>query len=365
MTTYTAAVIGCGRMGGFIDNETAGSSIVTLPFSFAAGFATCDQTRLIAGSDLRSDVLSAFGKRYDLDEKSLYADYRELIDRERPDIVGVATMPEHRAEIMVYAAEHGVKAIYAEKTMAASMAEADAVVQAVESNGVAFNMGTGFRWHPGFDTMKGLIDSGELGALRDMVLLYRNGINQHGIHALDLAMYLNNDVRAVSVQASLVDPSDAPDGDMMIKDPDARGIVEFENGVAAHLLIAPSDDEQSIYCERGYLGAFGARQHWEMRRLMPGGHKGRGAITPEPFPDFEPASSTLMIIEDLVQALDSGGPTRGGVQVARAGDELTFAFVESHLRGGVKVKFPLEGSCLRLDRSPEPRPVLLEPRKDS
>ena len=362
MTTYTAAVIGCGRMGGFIDNESVGSSIVTLPFSFATGFEACDQTRLVAGCDLRPDVLSEFGKRYGLEEKNLYADYQELIDRERPDIIGVATMPEHRAEIMIYGAEHGVRAIYAEKTMAASMAEANAVVEAVEHNGVAFNMGTGFRWHPGFDTIKGLIDSGEMGSLRDMVLLYRNGINQHGIHALDLAMYLNNDVPAVSVQASLVDPADAPVGDVMAKDPDARGIVEFENGVAAHLLIAPSGDEQSIYCEKGYLGAFGARQHWVLRRLGPGGHRGRGELNPEPFPEFELASSTLMIIEDLVQALDTGGPTRGGVRVARAGDELTFAFVESHLRGGARVALPLKGSRLRLDRKPEPKPVLLEPR---
>jgi len=365
LTNYTAAVIGCGRMGAFIDNETVGSSIVTLPFSFAAGFAACDRTRLVAGSDLRSEVLSAFGKRYAIEGSRLYTNYRELIDCERPDILGVATMPEHRAEIMVYAAEHGVKAIYAEKTMAASMAEADDVVEAVESNGVAFNMGTGFRWHPGFDKMKGLIDSGEVGALRDMVLLYRNGINQHGIHALDLAMYLNNDVPVVAVQASLVDPSDAPVGDVITKDPDARGIVEFENGVTAHLLIAPSEDEQSVYCEKGYLGAFGARQHWVMRLLRPGGHRGQGATTPEPFPDFEPASSTLMIIEDLVQALDSGGQTRGGVQVARAGDELTFAFVESHLRGGARVNLPLEGSRLRLNRNPEPRPVLFEPRGES
>jgi predicted dehydrogenase len=361
MTTYTAAVIGCGRMGGFIDNEGAGSSIVTLPFSFATGFQACEQTRLVAGSDLRSDVLSEFGKQYDLDSEHLYADYRELIDRERPDIVGVATMPEHRAEIMIYAAEHGVRAIYAEKTMAASMAEADAVVEAVERNGVAFNMGTGFRWHPGFDTMKAIIDSGEIGALRDMVLLYSSGINQHGIHALDLAMYLNNDLPAVSVQASLVDPADAPVGDLMVKDPDARGIVVFENGVTAHLMIAPSGDEQSLYCEGGYLGALGTRQHWVMRRLRPGGHRGRGELTPEPFPEFQPASSTLMIIEDLVQALDTGGPTRGGVRVARAGDELTFAFVESHLRGGARVSLPLEGSRLKLDRKPEPRQVTLAP----
>lgn len=365
MNTYSSAVIGCGRMGGFIDNETVGSRIVTLPFSFASGFVACDRTQLVAGCDIRQGVLAEFGKRYSLGHQQLYEDYRDLIDNECPEILGVATMPEHRAEIMIYAAEHGVKAIYAEKTMVASMAQADDVVEAVERNGVVFNMGTGFRWHPGFDTIKKLIDSGDLGNLRDMVMFYSNGINQHGIHALDLAMYLNNDVPAVSVQATLIDPEDGPIDGVMVKDPDVRGIVEFENGVTAHLLVAAFGDEQSIYCESGYLGAFGQRQHWILRRFMPGSGKckGKGDLIPEQFPYFKEASSTLMIIDDLVQALDTGEPTRGGVRVARAGDELTFAFVESHMIGGKRVSLPLEGNRLKLDRNPAPKDILLEPKK--
>ena len=43
-----------------------------------------------------------------------------MIDVERPDIVSIATQPEGRAEITVHAAEHGARAIYAEKAMAAS-----------------------------------------------------------------------------------------------------------------------------------------------------------------------------------------------------------------------------------------------------
>ena len=62
-----------------------------------------------------------------------YTDYREMLEKEQPDIVSVATQPEHRAEIVIYAAEHGVKAIYAEKAMAASMDEAAAMVAAVRT----------------------------------------------------------------------------------------------------------------------------------------------------------------------------------------------------------------------------------------
>ena len=38
-----------------------------------------------------------------------------MLERERPDIVSVATQPEQRAAIVIHACEHGARAIYAEK----------------------------------------------------------------------------------------------------------------------------------------------------------------------------------------------------------------------------------------------------------
>ena len=35
--------------------------------------------------------------------------YQAMLAAERPDIVSVATQPEHRAAIVIWAAEHGVK----------------------------------------------------------------------------------------------------------------------------------------------------------------------------------------------------------------------------------------------------------------
>ena len=46
-----------------------------------------------------------------------------------------------RAEIVVFSAAHGGRAIYAEKAMAASLDEADVMVAACEEHGVSFNMG--------------------------------------------------------------------------------------------------------------------------------------------------------------------------------------------------------------------------------
>ena len=74
--------------------------------------------------------LEVFGQRYGVGKDHLYTDYKELIAKEQPDILSIATQPEQRAEIAIYAAEHGVKALYCEKALCASLPEADAMVEA-------------------------------------------------------------------------------------------------------------------------------------------------------------------------------------------------------------------------------------------
>ena len=245
MQTYRAAVIGCSRMGAFIDNEGVAhlASEITdylahnFPRSHAASFFANERTDLIACSDLRTEVMAEFGQRYNVPAERQYTDYRELLEREQPDIVSVATQPEQRAEVVIYAAEHGVKAIYAEKAMAASMDEADAMVEAVERNGVAFNLGTNRRWDTGFDKMKEIIDSGELGALRTLIIYGNGSLFNTASHNFDLILRLNSDAPASWVSAHLPDGDSIIDGDIVREDPSGQGMIQFSNGVTAH---APS-----------------------------------------------------------------------------------------------------------------------------
>ena len=89
----------------------------------SAAYEACERVELVAGCDLRPDVLAEWGERYNVPPERLYADYKEMIEKERPDIVSVVTQPEHRAEILIYAAEHGARALFPEKAFAASFAE--------------------------------------------------------------------------------------------------------------------------------------------------------------------------------------------------------------------------------------------------
>lgn len=355
MKTYRAAVIGCSRMGGFIDNEVVGSPGHVPPYSHGAGYYACARTDLVACSDLRTDVMAEFGKRYDVPKERQYTDYRQLIDKEQPDIVSVATQPEHRAAIVIYAAEHGAKAIYAEKAFAASMAEADAMVAAVERSNVALNMGTNRRWHPGFDRMKEVIDSGELGALRTLIAYGTGNLFNTASHNFDLIQKLNSDHPAAWVQAHLPHGDEVIEGEILKEDPVGHGIIQFANGVTGYALNTPRGIEYEAICERGAITAFNNGVEWQLRRRVPVDPRGRTGFAIDAFPAFEHASTTLRLIEDLVHALDTGQPPRGGVRVARANTELIFAFVESHRRGGARVQLPLQDSRLRLQRERAPR----------
>ena len=333
MKTYRAAVIGCSRMGGFIDNEVVGYAKIRLPYSHAAGYYACQRTDLVACADLRTDVMARFGEQYDIPPEGQYTDYREMIAREQLDIVSVATQPEPRAEIVIYAAEHGVKAIYAEKAMAASMAEAEAIMETVERNKVAFNLGTNRRWHPGYDKMKALIDGGELGALKSLII-YNNGtLFNTASHMFDLILRLNNDLPVSWVQANLPG-SPVIEGNLVREDPRGEGFFQFENGVTAHAMLTPLGVEFQAICENGTLTALDDGLEWQLRRRTAIEPAGRTAFVIDKFPTVEQASSTLRLIEDLVHALDTGEPPRGGVRAARASTELIFAFIESHQRGG-------------------------------
>ena len=354
MKTYRAAVIGCSRMGAFIDNEVTDYQAIKLPYSHAAGFYAEERTNLVACADLRTDVMEAFGKRYDVPVCRQYTDYRQMIDKEAPDIVSVATQPEQRAEIVIYAAEHGVKAIYAEKAMAASMDEADAMVEAVERNGAFFNLGTNRRWHTGFDKMKEIIDSGELGELRTLIIYSNGTLFNTASHNFDLVLRLNSDQPASWASAYLPNTDELIDGDVRREDPVGQGVIQFENGVTAHALLSPRSSEWEAICTKGSTTCWNNGWKWEVRRQtdIPGW---RRCLAPDTFPEFERESSTGNLVKDLVHALDTGEPTRGGVRVAHASTELIFAFIESHRRDGARVRLPLRGSKVRLQRDRAPR----------
>ena len=356
--TYRAVLIGCSRMGAFIDHEIGDREYILRPYSHAASYRACERTQLVACSDLRPDVMAEVGRQYGISPEKQYLDYRRMIDAERPDIVSIATQPEGRAEIAVHAAEHGARAIYCEKAMAASLAEAQAMVDACERHGVVFNLGTQRRWHPGFRTMRDVIGGGRLGALLS-VIIQETAVFDGASHYFDNLLFLNGDRRASWVQMQLRDGDWTLEGDRLTGDPAAHGGIGFENGVVAYSVPSAQDVAFEARCADGTVRCTQQHGYSMRRRVQPG--TPRSPFADVPFPEWQPVSANLRLVQDLVRSLDTGESPAGGVRVAYAATELTFAAIESHLRGGARVDLPLTGSTVRLHRDRAPRQPRFQP----
>ena len=122
--TYRAAVIGLGRMGSTFDDERTQGGVCYLPYCHTPAYVASPLTELVAGADPHDEQRAIYAERWGV-TGHVYADHRELLDKEKPDIVSVCTSSRVRPQIVEDIARSGARAIWAEKPIAVTLAEAD------------------------------------------------------------------------------------------------------------------------------------------------------------------------------------------------------------------------------------------------
>jgi predicted dehydrogenase len=337
-TTYTAALIGCGRMGATIDDEVRDhpNSYLWLPYSHAAGYMAVDRTNLIAVSDVDGEKVERIKQRYNV--PAGYTDYREMIARERPDIVSIATRPATHAELTVFAAEHGVRGIYCEKPLCCSMVEADAMVAACERHGVRFNYGTQRRYMPLYRKIREMAHSGNLGNLECIIGHCGVGSAQWGhTHTTDMLLYLAGDAEVEWAQGSIIARDEDWEGDRLNADPGIpNAYFRFANGLHAYM-VAGGGYEFEVSGNRGKIRTLNNGDLAQWRQMTDPWR----LLKETPFPDVPRASGTVNAILDIVEALDAGRDTEGNIRIARRSQEMIFGIIASHRQGGARVPLPL------------------------
>jgi predicted dehydrogenase len=341
-----AAIVGCGRMGGTIDDEVQNTPIV-LPYSHAATYAAVEGVALTALADTDGEKLARFGARWGVPAAHRYLDYRELIERDCPDLLSITTPATSHAEIAVYAAEHGVRGIWCEKAMACSLAECDAIVAAVEDNGVWFNLGTTRRWHPAVIRLCALLAGGELGRVGAVVSYGGGSLLHSGSHACDLLLRLAGDPQPEWVQGT-VEAGEWWDGrgSHVPRDLAGSGQCRLDNGVMVHYLSGGPGGEFEVLATEGIARIRNNGADWELWRRGPRAGSAWPAFQPAAFPAFPRVSRSVNLLSDLRDAVLTGGPTLGNARVARAGTELALGIVESHRQGGARVPCPVPNRAL-------------------
>ncbi|TKT77403.1 Gfo/Idh/MocA family oxidoreductase [Aquamicrobium sp. LC103] len=89
----------------------------------------------------------------------------ELFKRDDVDAIVMALPPQFHAEMAIRAVESG-KDVLVEKPIALTVADAERSVEAARRNKRIFMVGHVLRFHPAFEQLKQLIDSGELGQVK-------------------------------------------------------------------------------------------------------------------------------------------------------------------------------------------------------
>ncbi|MEP6566412.1 MAG: Gfo/Idh/MocA family oxidoreductase [Mesorhizobium sp.] len=112
-----------------------------------------------------SDLNRARAEGFASEQDCLAIEPEQLFVRDDIDAIVMALPPQLHADMAVRAVEGG-KDVLVEKPIALTVVDAERAVQAAKDNGRVFMVGHVLRYHPAFETLKGLIDKGELGEVR-------------------------------------------------------------------------------------------------------------------------------------------------------------------------------------------------------
>ncbi len=140
-----AAVIGVGSMGRH----------------HARVYAEIPQTRLVGVADAAEQTATAVGAKYGVPS---YTDYRELLTREQPDLVTVAVPTRYHREVAAAVLDAGVH-VLVEKPIAATVAEARALIQKAQDRDLKLMVGHIVRFSPVIQALKEHMAHGELGRI--------------------------------------------------------------------------------------------------------------------------------------------------------------------------------------------------------
>src|SRR6266508_2255245 len=166
------AIIG----GGFI------TRIGHLPGYTAAGAS------LAGMADLLPERAEALAAQFGVNPR-IYTDWREMLERERPDVVSVC-LPNVLHEEPVLAALEAGAHVLCEKPLATSVASAQRMFETARRCDRVLMTAQNFRWSPGTLAIKAAVDQGRLGPIyyAEATAMRRLGIPSWGdFHRSELA----------------------------------------------------------------------------------------------------------------------------------------------------------------------------------
>ncbi len=127
---------------------------------------------IVAVADSAPGKARAFAEKFGIPRA--YESAEEMLDRERPDFVDIATRPEAHLALTRLAAERGIHVI-CQKPMAPTWEGCVGMVEACEAADVRLLIHENWRWQPWYREIKRLLDAGTLGRVFQLSFQWRTG----------------------------------------------------------------------------------------------------------------------------------------------------------------------------------------------
>jgi predicted dehydrogenase len=340
--TRRAAIIGCGRIGCAFDDDPRRGYVST----HAGAYVRTPGIQLAALADIDAARLQTYGDKFQVAGR--YQNYRQMLERERPEILSLCTWSDSHRAIVEHAVAAGVRAIFCEKPIADSLDAADDMIRRCRQAGVLLMVDHQRRFDRFHQQLAEYVRGGKLGRVQQVTCYYTAGIANTGTHLLDLLRFFFGDAAWV---AGMLSANASPNPE----DQNLDGWVQFRDGPLVALQACDVRD-YTIF-ELNILGARGRLRvlsHGFAAQLEEARDSGRFAGYRELYPTEPPVDASgpreymLQAVAHLLDCLEHGRQPVSSGEDGRAALELISALRQSARDGGSRVQLPLPTSSMTL-----------------
>ena len=190
-----------------------------------------DLGKIVGGADINAEQQ----KKFQEETKSpTFVDYREMLDKTKPQAVVVCTPPSVRLDIVNECLDRGIAMLF-EKPLAHTVESAQQIVEKVNKSDIVCATGFCHRFNPGINRIKELFTDGTLGEPIEFINYFvfsspqsreswRTDINisgggcliDNGNHSVDIFRYLFGSIRNVSGATRHIWPGRGDDTGFML-----------------------------------------------------------------------------------------------------------------------------------------------------
>ena len=333
--SHRAVIMGLGYIGGAdqVSGDALGQLVVDLDGTHIDALANHPRVEVVAGSSRDLGRRERFTERTGI---GTYADWREMLEQEKPDVVSVATYTPVHKEMTVASARQGVRAIFCEKPIANTAADGHDMVDACDESGSLLAINHNRRFNPNYRRLRDHIAAGGLGELTSVTAQWSTGrLGNVGTHVFDAIRLITG--RRVEAVSGTLDLAGKPDcRGPAFQDPGGWGVMRLEGGL---MTTVDAADYARVPMVIGFNGTEG--------RATTGGEEVRieywdGRNEEWPSPRAQATSMDVAVVE-IVDWLEGTAPFPYPAVEAVETLEAIAGFHLSHARSGAWVELPLQG----------------------